>query len=72
MLIFFVCRMAYKAALIFFILLLSFPAKVGGMFSLMIHMSCYIDIALSKSHLEVCLVSQYLCLIFSNTARKNT
>ena len=47
MLIFFVCRMAYKAALNFFILLLSFPAKVGGMFNLMIHMSCYIDIALS-------------------------
>jgi len=46
--IFFACRMAYKAALIFCILLLSFPAKVGGMFSLMIHMSYYIDIALAN------------------------
>ena len=42
--------MDYKAALIFFILLLSFPAKVGGMFNLRIHtgMSYYIDIALAN------------------------
>ena len=40
--------MDYKAALIFFTLLLSFPAKVGGMFSLIIHMSYYIDIALAN------------------------
>ena len=37
MTIYFVCRMAYKAALIFCILLLSFPAKVGGMFSLILY-----------------------------------
>ena len=47
MTIFFVCRMAYKTALIFCILLLSFPTEVEGMFSLMIHMSYYIDIAFS-------------------------
>ena len=42
--------MDYKVALIFFILLLSFPAKVGGMFNLRIHtgMSYYIDIALAN------------------------
>jgi hypothetical protein len=39
MLIFFVCRMAYKAALIFCILLLSFPVKVGGMLIFIIFMS---------------------------------
>ena len=47
MTIFFVCRMAYKAALIFCILLLSIPTEVEGKFSLKIHMSYYIDIAFS-------------------------
>ena len=49
MTIYFVCRMAYKAALIFCILLLSFPNKVGGMFSLIIFMS-YVDIIFSNRH----------------------
>jgi hypothetical protein len=49
MTIYVVCRMAYKAALIFCILLLSFPAKVGGMFSLIIVMA-YVDIIISNRH----------------------
>ena len=49
MLIFFVCRMVYKTALVFCILLLSFPAKVGGMFILIIFMS-YVDIIFSNRH----------------------
>ena len=49
MTIYFVCRMAYKAALIFCILLLSFPNKVGGMFSLIMFMS-YVDIIFSNHH----------------------
>ena len=49
MTIYFVCRMAYKVALIFCILLLSCPSKVGGMFSLIIFMS-YVDIIFSNRH----------------------
>ena len=49
MLIFFVCRMAYKTALIFCILLLSFPARVGGVFILIIFMS-YVDIIFLNRH----------------------
>ena len=41
--------MAYKAALIFCILLLSFPAKVGGMLSHIIFMA-YVDIIISNRH----------------------
>ena len=41
--------MSYKAALIFCILLLSFPARVGGMLNLIIFMS-YSDIVFSNRH----------------------